>query len=358
MSSLAPHSKALRALVSLTIWISTHAAVAEVSSSEPGTPQVEIHEVVDLSLRQIYVTVTDRKQRRVLDLDPEDFELLDGGVRQQIVTFERGEIPFTAILLIDTSDSMNTDRLRAARRGAELFLGGMEAFDEAAILAFADRPLLVSPFSTNPAYLNAALSELTPGGGTAIHDYLFLALRRLENRHGRRVVILLSHGQDAHSVLRMQQVQEVARGSQALLYWIRILPEETPPTPIEASLPSAGTDPGLESRLRNRQIQHRVQPPAFERFTWVDSWRDLATNQRQEQILRETIEDSGGRILDVTRPIEIAAAFGDILTELRAQYAVGYYPSGERGDGNWRKIRVKLSRGGLQARANGGYLDM
>ena len=144
------------------------------------------------------------------------------------------------------------------------------------------------------------------------------------------MAVFLSHGQDVHSVLRMRQVREVVRRSQAQIYWIRVVPAAR-----------RGSFPGQDSPV----------------IAWVDSWRDAATNRRQVRQLQATIDESGGRILNVAGQSEIKGAFAEILQELRDQYAVGYYPSEDRDDGSWRRLKVELRQPGLKARAGGGYLD-
>ena len=57
-------------------------------------------------------------------------------MRQEIVTFERGDVPFTAVLLIDASRSMRGSKLRTALSGAHDFMRGAREYDEVKLLAF------------------------------------------------------------------------------------------------------------------------------------------------------------------------------------------------------------------------------
>jgi hypothetical protein len=79
--------------------------------------------------------------RRVLDLQRQDFRILDDGDRQEMVTFERGDVPLAAVLLLDCSLSMMGERLEAALNGARVFVEGMEELDEAMVMLFSDRLL-------------------------------------------------------------------------------------------------------------------------------------------------------------------------------------------------------------------------
>jgi Ca-activated chloride channel family protein len=290
-------------------------------SASVATPAIQVDDFVELALRQTYVTVSDRSDQRVLGLESDDFQIFDDNDAQRIVTFAGGEIPFSAILLIDGSESMIGPQIAAARTGARTFLAGMNELDEAKVIVFSTRLLAASTFAGREEPLSQLVESVTPDGGTAINDFLFLGLQRLEQRHGRRVLVLLSDGFDVHSVLRMEQVAGVARQSQAQIYWLRLKDE----------------------RLDGGDL--------------VNSWRDSADSRRQMRLLEKVIRESGGRILAVEKPNEIEGAFQEVLAELREQYALGYYPDKQYGDGRWRQLKVQV-RGPYKVKAREGYLDL
>ena len=284
------------------------------------TPAIHVDEVVELNLQQIFVTVTGSSGGRRLGLTKEHFELRDDGRRQDLVTVASGKIPFTAVVLLDGSISMEGDQGRAARAGLSYFAEGMRENDEARLLVFGDHLLAASPFTQDAEVLAAPLDGYFPPGGTAIYDHLYLALRLLEPRLGRRVVILLSDGRDVHSVLRMKEIRRTARRSQAMLYWV-----ETP-------RPGAGR--GLYA--------HSFLPPE--------------EIEAERQRLATSVRETGGRILLAESPAQIRAALGEILQELREQHALGYYPD-PPGAGRWRPLKVKVHRRGLKVRAPEGYFS-
>ncbi|NHZ73790.1 MAG: VWA domain-containing protein, partial [Nitrospirae bacterium] len=264
----------------------------EEESAAVVTPVLQIDEIVDLGLQQLYVTVSGGGQR-VLSLDRAAFRIQDEGKRQEIVTFERGDIPLTATLLLDCSLSMKGDRLAAALQGANEFVAGMKPLDQAMVLLFSDRLLRVTEFSEDRELLSQALTDVGAAGGTSINDHLFLALSRLEAVQGRRVVVLFSDGSDVHSVLPMEGVLQKARSSQALIFWIQ---------------------------LRNPEEDSEVPE-------YTSSWRNVEANRREFKDLREAIQESGGRIEVVDNLEGLEEAFAGILAELREQYVLGYYPS-------------------------------
>lgn len=293
-------------------------------AQEPAEePPFHVDEVVEVSLQQLYVTVANRRGERVLDLAPELFRLFDDGRAQKIVTFQAGDIPITAVLVVDASESMRGSPLRAARSGVGVFADGMRDLDEASVLGFSDRLLRRTPFAGDPDAVRRGLDGLEPVGGSAVYDHLYLALKLLEERQGRRVVLLLSDGLDGHSVVSYAQLDRVAGVSQSLVYWVRV---------------------------RQRSVSART----LTAMSWVDP-RDGERNYRR---LEKLVRRSGGRIVEIDRVADVDWAFREVLSELREQYAIGYYPSPPHGGtGRFRPIAVKVSRPGLTVRAREGYVD-
>ena len=295
----------------------------ETASSVMVTSALRVDETVEVDLQQLYVTVSDGGER-VLNLSRDDFRIIDDGDRQEIVTFEGGDIPLAASLILDSSLSMEKgERLAAALRGAEVFVSGMNPLDRAMVLLFSDRVLRMTDFVEDQNLLAEALQDVTAAGGTAINDHLFLALSQLETEQGRRVVVLFSDGEDVHSVLSMKDVIEKARSSQALIYWIFL------------------REPGQDDEVR----------------TYTTSWRDADANLREAKMLRQAIRESGGRIEVVDDLAVLDDAFAGILAELREQYVLGYYPTADRGDGKWHDVKVRVDRSGTTVRTREGYVD-
>ncbi len=283
------------------------------------TPALPIDLAVDVSLQQLYLTVTELGQR-VPNLDRGDFRILDNRRPQRIVTFERGDIPFVAVLLLDASRSMKGAKLDAALAGAETFVAAMNPLDQAKLILFNDTINRSTPFTSFPEVLSLGLTDVQAAGGTSLNDNLYFALKLLEQEQGRRLVILLTDGVDLTSVLTMKQVLQTARRSQSLVYWIR-LGEPRP------------------------NVSH------------FSAWRDGESHAQELAGLEQLIAVTGGAIHTVARISEVPQAFVSILDEIRNQYVLGYYPSENRDDGRWHRIRVEVDRPGLQVRTREGYLD-
>lgn len=304
----------------------TYRVVARGASGATGeetliTPAISVDMLMNVELQQLYVTVN-RGQDRDLDLDRGDFRVLDDGQPQELVTFEQGEVPLTAVVLLDASESMQGTRLQKALEGARVFIDGLQGLDQGMVMLFSDHLLRSTPFSSDSQVLGNVLENVAATGGTALNDHLYLALKRLETQPGRPVVVLFSDGTDAHSALPMEEVLWKVNRSQALLYWIL----------LEGEGRSGGD-------------------------TISTAWRDGEANKRELELLRKAVNQSGGQIYSIARPDELVGAFRDILAELREQYVLGYYPSNSRGDGSWHKVKVEVRPFGLRVRHRGGYVD-
>jgi len=294
----------------------------ETASAVMVTAALHVDDVVEVELQQLYITVGDF-DRRVLDLEQDDFRIFDDGERQEIVTFERGDVPLTATVLLDCSLSMRGERLAAALEGASVFIAGMNPLDRAMVMLFSDRLLRITEFSDDPQALVPALANVKASGGTSINDHLFMSLARLEMEQGRRVVVLFSDGSDVHSVLPMADVLQKTRSSQALVYWIHL------------------RDPNENDEI-----------PSY-----TSSWRDVEANREEFRNLREAVRESGGRTEVVESIAELTDAFAGIIAELREQYVIGYYPSEDLGDGAWHDVKARVQRPGVKVRTREGYFD-
>lgn len=283
-----------------------------------ATHPVEIVAQLEVALHQVFVTAS-RGGEPVRDLPRERFRLVDDGHREELVTFERGDVPITAVLLLDASESMAGPYLEGAIQGARTFLGETGPLDEAMILLFSDRPLAATPFSNDRDELLAGLGGAVAQGGTALNDHLYASLRLLDGVQGRRVVVLFSDGTDVQSILSMREVLWKVRRSNATIYWVRL-------------------DRGDPSSLSS-------------------AWRDFQSSEAEWKGLAEAVEESGGRTLVLDDIDQADGAFSEVMAELRGQYVLGYYPTEPRRDGSWRPLRISVDGLEVKLRYRGGYVD-
>jgi Ca-activated chloride channel family protein len=284
------------------------------------TPRLHTDTEIRVDLQQLFVTVENNRGRPVLDLTQDDFTVYDQGQPSPLVTFGRGDVPFTAVLLVDSSASMQGGRLERALDGARAFFAAMAPLDQAKLILFSDHVQLETPFTSIQPVLTLGLRGVTPSGGTALNDALYLAVKRLETRRGRKIAVLLSDGVDVESVLSIEEARAIAR-RQVTLYWLRLRREEEGP-----------------------------------RVRLSSAWRGATEHQQEFERLREAVLESGGRIADLTSVEEIPATLTSLLKELRDQYVLGIAPRQTGGRNSWHEVKVEV-RGGLRARTQDGYFE-
>ena len=239
---------------------------------------------------------------------------------QPLATFGRGDVAISALLLIDASESMRGGELAAAFAAARQFLRRLSPEDEAAVMVFADRVLALTPFGPPEPGLLEGIEGTAAAGGTALNDHLYAALRLLDERPGRRIVVLLSDGADVTSTLSGDDLRWKVQRSDASIYWLRL-------------------DPGRGER------------------SFCSAWRDADRQRPRAGGARA----GGGR---ERRPHRAAGArrrprrapSSPSSAELREQYVLGYYPRDLRRDGSWRSLEVRTAPG-VRLRYRAGWVD-
>ena len=290
------------------------------------TPRIDVNEEVNVRLMQLYVSVEDRQGNRVTDLTRDQFRVLDsvgGGLKreQEIVTFFTGETPFTAVLLIDASTSMRGRNLATAIDGAKAFVDAIGPSDQGKLVLFSDRIRRETPFTNLVSLLGLGLGGLEASGGTALNDAIYTAIKRLDGRQGRKVVIMLSDGIDVDSVLPIDQVQWVAnRNTDVLFYWIRL-------------------------RQHGSGTRHR------------SAWRSLEQHDQQAQVLQQLVKRSGGEVFDIHNVSQVDVSLQQVLSELRQQYVIGFYPDYKVAPGTWHNLEVRVDAPGHTATTRDQYLE-
>lgn len=299
--------------VTAVVMLSAHAASQEFQRTfRSGT------EIVTVT-----ATVTDARGRPVSILKQEDFSVFEEGRRQEIALFALDDrTPMSLALLADTSGSME-DKIEDVIDAIEHFLERLTADDDMAILRFSTETELVAEGSgADRDRLSRAAARLRPAGGTALYDAALAGIARvLDGRHRKKVVILLTDGNDTASDARLDDIERIVRQSEVLLYAIGIGHGERG---------SFGHQPLGRADTVDAATLRRLAEPSGGR-----SW-DLEAAHK------------GGRDL-------IDAAILEIAAELRQQYTLGYYPPADRRPGTFRRLRVETRVPEYRVRARAGY---
>lgn len=284
---------------------------------------------VQTEVVNVYAVVRDKHGRLVPNLNKDDFELTEDGTPQTIRYFSRlTNTPLTLGMMIDTSPSQQRV-LPIEQRQAKAFLREvMRPKDLAFVLHFDVDVELLQDFTPDLSRLVSAIDETeihggaqgplpstfpsSGGGATHLYDAIWLASNDLmKPQVGRKVLILLTDGQDQGSKESLKSALEAAQRADVMVYSIDIVDR------------------------------------AFYGLTNIGF--------RGDSVLKSLSEDTGGEVIRVTRKTDAAAAFQEIADELRTQYLLGYTPTNTTRDGTFRRIRVRVQDGDYRVQARRGY---
>jgi Ca-activated chloride channel family protein len=270
---------------------------------------------LDVKLVNVFVNVTDQNGAIVGGLAREDFALAEDGRPQQIAVFERqSELPLNLTLAIDTSGSVHKDmaeETNAAKRFAHAILRPQ---DQMSLLQFATDVRELTPFTSKLSQIDRGLGQLHGDWATSLYDAIVLGSERLGGRDGRKVLIVVSDGDDTVSKATYAQALEAALRNETMIYTIIDVP-------IEAS---AGRDLGGEHALIT--LAEQTGGKSF-------------------------YESDGG----------LDKAFARVSDDLRTQYLLGYYPKNQEPGRAFHRVQVTIPRASAQSfnirHKTGYYMD-
>jgi len=326
LSAMSGHKKAPRAtaLLLLGALVCVAGGVWWAAAQEPPPPS-EHRLRVEVGVVNIYCTVKDKKGGLVTDLQQGDFEVFEDGKRQEVKYFAREtDRPLTLALLIDTSISQQ-DILPTEKETAAQFLHQVLRPSDLALLATFDVNVdLLQDFTSEAERLEQALQRARINApvaagpfprspaGTRLHDAVYLAAReKLAAEVGRKALIVISDGVDWGSDVKLKQAIEAAHRADAMVYSLGV------------------ADPQY---YYSRGMTYDGRGP-----------------------LNDLAKETGGRAIFPKDAEDLQEAFDQIAAELRSQYYLGYTPTNPARDGRFRKIEVKVKRGGLKVQARRGY---
>ncbi len=305
-------------------------------TSVPGSSQQNPEQTPPTTLKvstevvNVYAVVADKKKHLIADLKKEDFQVQEDGVPQQIRYFSREtDTPLTMGIMVDTSPSQGRV-LGIEQEQADAFLHQvMRPKDLAFVLHFDVDVELLQDFTADQKLLAHAIDETVinggghgvmpgpfptsdTGGATHLYDAVYLASNELlRNEVGRKVLILLTDGEDQGSKVKLETALEAAQKSDVINYSVDI-----------------------------------VDRPFY-------GIRSMGFSG--DSVLRKLSDDTGGRVLQVNKTKDAAAAFQEIANELRTQYLIGYTPTNTKHNGAFRKIRVSVDNSDYKVLARRGY---
>jgi Ca-activated chloride channel family protein len=276
---------------------------------------------IDTNLVVLRVAVNDQQGRAAMSLKQDAFKIYEDGVEQQIGFFSAEESPVSWALVLDRSGSM-MDMMTDVYDAALHVIDEGTSRDETFIVTFNKKPDMVIDFTSDRHRLENSILGLRADGETALYDAVNFALDGLKQAKNRkRVLIVVTDGQDNASRLKFRELIERAEEEEAVIYTVGMFGE-------------MGDSSGFLARFMGGDRDGRAE-------------------------LKKLAEVTGGLAHFPKNVDQCKSVMREIAREVSQQYSLGYYPANKERDGKWRAIKVAVSQNGnsakLIARTRSGY---
>jgi Ca-activated chloride channel family protein len=277
-------------------------------------------EQVSVSYVMVPFTVLGSKGAPITDLKSKEVSLLVDNQKVATDMFELSlNAPVSWTILLDGSGSMGlAGKIDAAKAVINAITARRKNGDDFALFVFDSegRANELVPFTENPGAITRALDVVRPWGKTAFFDALAEMPERSElGRNPSRAIILLSDGIDNASKLTRAEVAKRMEAVSIPVYAFSL------------------REPG--------EVALSKTAPVSEELANFD-------------LLAELANATGGQLIVGNHPQTLAKSMDTIEKALRAQYLIGFSPTG-KGAVKYRRISLQLAGRVRSVRVRAGY---
>jgi Ca-activated chloride channel homolog len=296
----------------------------------------------------------------VRGLKSSNFVIYEDGKRQEIADFSTTAEPFEIALLLDTSGSARNE-LQLIKNAAKSFVASLRPGDRVSIVAFDTERSETTPFaksevviglSSDRAELNAALDRIKMSNGTPLYDSLVAVAEKVfrdppsADFVGRRALVALTDGVDSTSANDFAAAKEELAARGIISFFISVDTRQFFESELLGDCRSAIKFSAQQIRRYYRTFGPRAAGERAASFCQLGDFERLAVSKKLYEIaeaeMNELAKASGGRVFPVSDLSEARGAFKSVAEEIGTRYTIGYYPSNDKRDGTYRKIKVEL----------------
>jgi Ca-activated chloride channel family protein len=269
---------------------------------------------VDVRLVRVLASVKDRSGALVGSLTKSDFQLTDNGAPQTISVFEpQTDQPLSVAILIDNSGSTAKDlkyEVDSVNRFVKSLVREGNPEDAVALYSFNWEIVRHNNFTRNIGSIDKSLRALHGEAGTSLYDAILLASRDIQDRAGRKILVVVTDGGDTVSRTDFNRATEAAQLADAVIYPILVVPITN----------QAGRNVGGENALTT------------------------------------FAQRTGGRVFAPTLGAQMDQAFDQIVHDLRTQYLLGFYPKDTPlTPDRFHALQITVAKPDLRVTARSGY---
>lgn len=297
-----------KALVGFVLAVCLGFAGQASAQTPAATPPVENDGQVKTFEVRLPVTVLLKKDL-VSGLSQGDFQIYEDGVLQEITSFttDKTNPPVFVGVLMDTSPSA-AGKFGFSKEAAANFLYTVVTLrkDKAAFMTFDHEVQLRQDFTDKLDLLQKAVDNVKkPGSQTALYDAVWqFADEKLRNVPGRRVLVVITDGDDTFSRADLNDAIDIAQRTETTIFG------------ISTKAGFLGTVPGVDAGT---------------------------VKDKGDKFLTQLCEQTGGEAFFTGDMLALERAFKKISEELKSQYMITYRPANQNYDGRSRKIEVRFA---------------
>jgi len=239
---------------------------------------------------EVHVTVLDRRNRHIPNLDRRHFEVYDADTAQNIAAFEPETANLTLAILLDTTGSM-AEAMPALKIAATRLIEQLREGDRVAVYGFSERLERLQGFTDDRRAAILAVRRARTGGATALFDAIARVSQSMPPGLGKKSMVVFTDGADNSSLLNMNAATARAKKAGIPLYTV-------------------------------------AQGDALKASRLVETLEDIS-------------QRTAGMSFKVRNASQIEEVFEAISADLKHTYMLAYQP--RSGQGEWRPIRVVVN---------------
>jgi Ca-activated chloride channel homolog len=277
-------------------------------------------------LVQVSVVALDQRGRVATGLTKQDFEVLEDGVKQDIVQCMTETAPVSVALVLDKSRSMRSNLPLVMQGAFNVLDTHLKPEDEFLLVFFNGEPQLVLPQFTGDAdtlkrVISSNLQEAS--GLTSFYDALYLAISNVKQKakNVHRAAIVITDGGDTNSRYTKREILEYLEEA------------EVPVFAVNASEPNI---------FQTLTVGKNGKPELVKEDDAIGP-----AERGGPKVLKELTGLTGGAVFTAHAPADIPRIMGVAYDLITNQYTLSYKPphatGGTSGIGGRHKIQVKLA---------------
>src|SRR5262249_7275614 len=228
---------------------------------------------------------TKKEEENEKIIPKQELELFDGGVLQKIEAFAPDPSPTRYVLLMDNSQTLQTDVKKLASVPAA-FAPEIYEGDKVMVIGYDTKPEIITEFTDDPKQLQNTLSLLRKNDTPRLFDSLNVVMEdvlRQEVGLSKRAIVIVGDGLDRESKIKFDEILAKLQNENIIVYAIAV-------------------------RDRTRGALRKDAP-------------------KPADALKQLTEGTGGKIYQIDGDVKVAVK--EICDEMRNdRYQLTYFPEG------------------------------